>query len=111
MYPLSSKRRHPLHHTRLVGRINLLGQHLEQVFVHRGGLQFLYDFLIGTVPGPNKPHHEVTLLAPRNLLTCVWDRSSIELKDNTVIVVLGASGDLAKKKTVCLMPNLECLRT
>lgn len=28
-------------------------------------------------------------------------RSPIELKDNTVIVVLGASGDLAKKKTVC----------
>jgi hypothetical protein len=26
--------------------------------------------------------------------------SSMELKDNTVIVVLGASGDLAKKKTV-----------
>jgi hypothetical protein len=26
--------------------------------------------------------------------------SSIELKDDTVIVVLGASGDLAKKKTV-----------
>jgi glucose-6-phosphate 1-dehydrogenase len=25
--------------------------------------------------------------------------SSLELKDNTVIVVLGASGDLAKKKT------------
>lgn len=25
---------------------------------------------------------------------------SMELKDNTVIVVLGASGDLAKKKTV-----------
>ena len=28
--------------------------------------------------------------------------SVIELKDNTVIVVLGASGDLAKKKTVCV---------
>lgn len=26
---------------------------------------------------------------------------TVELKDNTVIVVLGASGDLAKKKTVC----------
>ena len=26
--------------------------------------------------------------------------STIELKDNTIIVVLGASGDLAKKKTV-----------
>lgn len=26
--------------------------------------------------------------------------STTELKDNTVIVVLGASGDLAKKKTV-----------
>lgn len=28
--------------------------------------------------------------------------STIELKDDTIIVVLGASGDLAKKKTVCL---------
>jgi len=29
---------------------------------------------------------------------------NIELKENTVIVVLGASGDLAKKKTVrCLL--------
>lgn len=26
--------------------------------------------------------------------------STLELKDNTIIVVLGASGDLAKKKTV-----------
>lgn len=26
--------------------------------------------------------------------------STVELKDNTVIIVLGASGDLAKKKTV-----------
>jgi len=33
-----------------------------------------------------------------NLLFC--PSRSIELKDNTVIVVLGASGDLAKKKTV-----------
>ena len=48
----------------------------------------------------------ITYLAPRELqfrsgntnfrVLC----SSIELKDNTVIVVLGASGDLAKKKTV-----------
>lgn len=30
--------------------------------------------------------------------------SSVELKDDTVIVVLGASGDLAKKKTVWLLP-------
>lgn len=30
---------------------------------------------------------------------CEMD-SELELKDNTVIVVLGASGDLAKKKTV-----------
>lgn len=30
---------------------------------------------------------------------CAMD-SELELKDNTVIVVLGASGDLAKKKTV-----------
>ena len=28
---------------------------------------------------------------------------TIELKDNTIIVVLGASGDLAKKKTVGLV--------
>jgi hypothetical protein len=27
-------------------------------------------------------------------------QSNMELKDNTIIVVLGASGDLAKKKTV-----------
>lgn len=27
-------------------------------------------------------------------------RSTMELKENTIIVVLGASGDLAKKKTV-----------
>lgn len=27
-------------------------------------------------------------------------RSTMELKDDTVIIVLGASGDLAKKKTV-----------
>lgn len=31
--------------------------------------------------------------------------SSIELKDDTVIVVLGASGDLAKKKTVRQSPT------
>lgn len=31
--------------------------------------------------------------------------STIELKDNTVIVVLGASGDLAKKKTVMAMTS------
>jgi hypothetical protein len=30
--------------------------------------------------------------------------SAMELKDNTVIVVLGASGDLAKKKTVRAAP-------
>lgn len=31
--------------------------------------------------------------------------STIELKDDTVIVVLGASGDLAKKKTVRHLPR------
>lgn len=31
---------------------------------------------------------------------CSAPTRTIELKDNTVIVVLGASGDLAKKKTV-----------
>lgn len=30
--------------------------------------------------------------------------STIELKDDTIIVVLGASGDLAKKKTVRASP-------
>jgi glucose-6-phosphate 1-dehydrogenase len=30
--------------------------------------------------------------------------STIELKDDTIIVVLGASGDLAKKKTVRAPP-------
>lgn len=29
----------------------------------------------------------------------------MELKDNTIIVVLGASGDLAKKKTASSDPN------
>lgn len=33
-------------------------------------------------------------------LTMSFQSSTIELKDDTVIVVLGASGDLAKKKTV-----------
>ena len=33
-------------------------------------------------------------------LTFFYPTRSIELKENTVIVVLGASGDLAKKKTV-----------
>lgn len=33
-------------------------------------------------------------------LTMSFHPSTIELKDDTVIVVLGASGDLAKKKTV-----------
>jgi hypothetical protein len=32
--------------------------------------------------------------------TLLTTSSTIELKENTVIVVLGASGDLAKKKTV-----------
>lgn len=31
--------------------------------------------------------------------------STIELKDDTIIVVLGASGDLAKKKTVSPPPR------
>jgi glucose-6-phosphate 1-dehydrogenase len=31
---------------------------------------------------------------------------TLELKDNTVIVVLGASGDLAKKKTVRAQRNV-----
>lgn len=35
-----------------------------------------------------------------SLLTTPCPSRSIELKKDTVIVVLGASGDLAKKKTV-----------
>jgi hypothetical protein len=35
----------------------------------------------------------------------ISDRN-MELKDNTIIVVLGASGDLAKKKTVCKEANI-----
>lgn len=41
------------------------------------------------------------LAIERVLLTINFKPRSIELKDNTVIIVLGASGDLAKKKTVC----------
>jgi hypothetical protein len=37
---------------------------------------------------------------PRRLADAEAIFSTIELKDNTIIVVLGASGDLAKKKTV-----------
>lgn len=33
--------------------------------------------------------------------------STIELKDDTIIVVLGASGDLAKKKTVRTLPQCD----
>ena len=33
-------------------------------------------------------------------LTMDFSSSTVELKDDTIIVVLGASGDLAKKKTV-----------
>lgn len=33
--------------------------------------------------------------------------STIELKDDTIIVVLGASGDLAKKKTVRTPPGCD----
>jgi glucose-6-phosphate 1-dehydrogenase len=33
---------------------------------------------------------------------------SIELKENTVIIVLGASGDLAKKKTFPALFGLVC---
>jgi glucose-6-phosphate 1-dehydrogenase len=32
----------------------------------------------------------------------------MELKDNTIIVVLGASGDLAKKKTVSTWEGRVC---
>jgi len=37
--------------------------------------------------------------------------STVELKDDTVIVVLGASGDLAKKKTVRLTPRSEAVES
>lgn len=33
--------------------------------------------------------------------------STIELKENTVIIVLGASGDLAKKKTVSICTSID----
>lgn len=36
--------------------------------------------------------------------------STIELKDDTIIVVLGASGDLAKKKTVRRSPYWGTIR-
>jgi glucose-6-phosphate 1-dehydrogenase len=36
-----------------------------------------------------------TLIKPEE----AHDAGSIELKNNTVVIVLGASGDLAKKKT------------
>jgi glucose-6-phosphate 1-dehydrogenase len=39
-----------------------------------------------------------------------FPRSTVELKDDTVIVVLGASGDLAKKKTVCIL-DMAVLKT
>lgn len=35
---------------------------------------------------------------------------TIELKENTVIIVLGASGDLAKKKTFPALFGLVCFR-
>jgi hypothetical protein len=37
---------------------------------------------------------------PISLTDLLVELRAIELKDNTIIVVLGASGDLAKKKTV-----------
>lgn len=37
-------------------------------------------------------------------------RSTMELKDDTVIIVLGASGDLAKKKTVSDDPPPDSCR-
>ena len=42
----------------------------------------------------------IVLHSETQVLTYLCPTSNIELKDNTVIVVLGASGDLAKKKTV-----------
>jgi glucose-6-phosphate 1-dehydrogenase len=35
---------------------------------------------------------------------------NVELKENTIIVVLGASGDLAKKKTVSFIPSITIPR-
>lgn len=40
------------------------------------------------------------VLSNQQLLIAFYPTRSIELKENTVVVVLGASGDLAKKKTV-----------
>lgn len=39
-------------------------------------------------------------------LVLISDCSTVELKENTTIIVLGASGDLAKKKTVCTGSSL-----
>lgn len=45
-----------------------------------------------------------------SVLTCCDRYSTVELKENTIIVVLGASGDLAKKKTVChARPSYRCI--
>ena len=55
----------------------------------------------------NYPRTDLAV-GPRTLLTSIRrNHSSIELKENTVIVVLGASGDLAKKKTVRRHSSLE----
>lgn len=37
-----------------------------------------------------------------------YSRSTLELKDDTAIIVLGASGDLAKKKTVSHLGWVGC---
>lgn len=58
------------------------------------------------VPVAHLSHH----MAPRHhseLSLLLTSSSTIELKENTIIVVLGASGDLAKKKTV--MPHRRVL--
>jgi hypothetical protein len=53
--------------------------------------------------GDSFPKLEPRTPRPKNLRPSAnsFYPRNIELKDNTVIVVLGASGDLAKKKTVC----------
>ena len=59
------------------GGFNLLEQRLENLsFTGAIHFTFLYESPTGTVPGPSKLQHEVTLLAPEILLTCVGSQLS-----------------------------------
>lgn len=69
-------------------------------------------------PQPLRPARFSTQILPSSTLTLhpipeltmSFHSSTIELKDDTVIVVLGASGDLAKKKTVRVSLQFICSR-